>query len=742
MNRNNNKENNEDILFREKITKNINITDKDAHTGMDLNSLRTSFMLNLNYSLAKDKYSATSYDRFFALAMAVRDRLIQRWIKTQQTYHTNDVKRVYYLSLEFMMGRALGNNIISMGIEESCRNAMKSLGLNWDEMRDEEVDAGLGNGGLGRLAACFLDSLATLCLPATGYGLRYDYGIFNQAIRSNEQVELPDNWLRLGCPWEIARPEFTFTVHLYGRVEKYMHKGMTHYKWIDTRPVIGVPYDYPIIGYKTNNVNNLRLWSAKATEEFDFEDFNQGDYEKAVEHKVLAENITKVLYPNDNTYRGKELRLKQQYFFVSCTIQDIMRRYLNDHDDLNAFTDKVAIQLNDTHPSLAIAELMRIFIDDFSLPWELAWEKTVAVFGYTNHTLLPEALEKWSVSMFEILLPRHLQIIYEINRRFLRHVANHYPHDIKKIQRMSLIDESDQKQVRMAHLAIIGSHSINGVSELHTKLLKTKVMPEFFKMFPERFNNKTNGITQRRWLLKANPSLAELITHYIGDEWIIDLNKLKQLEKYAEDDEFQNKFNAIKSDNKSRLTKYILENNSVLVDPTSLFDVHVKRIHEYKRQLLNILHILVLYVRLKNNKNVDLYPHTFIFAGKAAPGYFIAKLIIKFINEVAQVINNDDSIKDKLKVVFLANYRVSLAEKIIPAADLSEQISMAGTEASGTGNMKFALNGALTIGTLDGANIEIKEEVGDENIFIFGLTAKEIEEIKHSKSYDPESICS
>ncbi|MDP8219637.1 MAG: glycogen/starch/alpha-glucan phosphorylase [Candidatus Theseobacter exili] len=713
---------------------------KDYRKGLDVESLKLSFSNQLKYSLAKDKYSATDHDRFYALALAVRDRLIERWITTQQTYHNVGAKRIYYLSLEFLLGRAMVNNVINMEIEDVCKQSMNELGLDWNMLGEMEEDAGLGNGGLGRLAACFIDSMATMKLPGMGYSLRYEYGIFNQAIRNCEQVELPDNWLRLGNPWEISRPEFMFKVHFYGRVETYNDNGEPHYRWSNTRPVIGIPYDIPIVGYGSNNVNNLRLWSSKATEDFDFEDFNQGDYQKAVEHKILAENLTKVLYPNDNVMQGKELRFKQEYFFVSCTIQDIIRRYLNDHKDFMAFPDRVAIQLNDTHPALAIPELMRILIDIYRVTWNTAWEITVATFAYTNHTLLPEALEEWPVEFFKKILPRHLQIIYEINRRFLRKVANRYPNNLSRLGRMSIIKEGAQKNVRMAYLSIVGSHSVNGVAALHTKLLKEKVVPDFSEFFPKRFNNKTNGITQRRWLLKSNPRLASLITERIGKGWITKLSELKKLEEHIDDKGFLERFDSIKRANKKDLANYIKTIKGIQVNPDSIFDVHIKRIHEYKRQLLNILHIILLYDKLKNNPSMNIYPRTFIFGGKAAPGYFQAKLIIKLINEVAEVVNNDTDINDSIKIVFLPNYRVSLAEKIFPAADVSEQISTAGTEASGTGNMKFALNGAVTVGTLDGANIEILEEVGKENIFIFGLTTEKVSQMKARGNYDPVSI--
>lgn len=690
--------------------------------------LREDFEHHLRLTLAKDRYTATDHDRYYALALAVRDRLVERWIATQQAHHRQNVKRIYYLSLEFLIGRLLGNNVINLKLEEDCRAAMSALGLKWEALRDHEVDAGLGNGGLGRLAACFLDSMATLGLPAIGYGLRYDFGIFNQRIVNGYQVEQPDEWLKLGYPWEIAHPEFSFPVQFEGRVENASGPGGREWRWVDTKSLIGMPYDLPVVGYGGQTVNTLRLWSAKAAEEFDLDDFNRGEYVDAVENKVLAENLTKVLYPNDNVFEGKELRLKQQYFFVSCSLQDILRRFKSDGNAWEAFPDKVFLQLNDTHPSLAIPELMRLLMDREGLGWDQAWEITRASTGYTNHTILPEALEKWPAAMLERLLPRHLQIIYEINGRFLRDVSIRYPFDTGRLSRMSLIEEGEQKHVRMANLAIVGSCSVNGVSQVHTELLRGRVLRDFAEYWPERFNNKTNGITQRRWLLKANPPLAQLITQTVGDGWITNLDQLRRLEPFADDAGFRARFAAAKRANKQWLAGFIERKLNILVSPDSLFDVQVKRLHEYKRQLLLVLYVVALYNRLKRDPSLGIAPRTFILGAKAAPGYFMAKLIIKLIHQVAEVINHDPQVCDKLKLVFLPNYRVSLAERIIPAADLSEQISLAGTEASGTGNMKLQLNGALTIGTYDGANLEILEEVGAENIFMFGLRPQQVDQ--------------
>ncbi len=705
-----------------------------ARQGKDSESIKKGFAEHLKYSLAKDRYTATPHDRYLALAYAMRDRLIKGWIDTQQAHHDLKVKRVYYLSLEFLMGRAMMNNIINLRMEEAAREAMADLKVDFSEVCDEEMDAGLGNGGLGRLAACFLDSLATLQIPAFGYGIRYTYGIFRQAIENGYQVEHPDDWLQGGNPWEILRPENRILVHFGGQVENGGDFGQPA-RWVNTTPVCGIPADTPIVGYGGKTINTLRLWSARATEDFDLEDFNKGDYIAAVEAKVLAENLTKVLYPHDQHTQGKELRLRQQYFFVACSLHDIMRRFRNDSDNWDEFPDLVAVQLNDTHPSLAVPELMRIFVDLEGLSWDRAWDLTVRSLAYTNHTLLPEALEKWSVEMLERLLPRHLQIIYHINHHFLQQVSIRYPGQMDRLARMSLIAEGERQQVRMAHLAIVGTHSTNGVSKIHTELLQARVVPDFAGMFPERFNSKTNGVTQRRWLLKSNPPLAQLITEAIGDGWITDLPELRQLAPLAEDSSFREKFRAVKRAGKVQLAGIMKAEYGWQVDPDAIFDVQVKRLHEYKRQLLNVLHIVMLYNRLRQNPDLEFTPQVFLFGAKAAPGYALAKLIIKLINNVGNVINNDPAVNDRLRVYFLPNYRVSLAEKIFPAAEVSEQISTAGTEASGTGNMKFMLNGALTIGTMDGANIEIAAEVGEENMFIFGLDAAAAQQL--AADYDP-----
>jgi starch phosphorylase len=706
--------------------------------GTDVGSLKNSFVNHLEYSLEKDEYSATVHDLFKSLALTVRDRLIERWIETQQTYYRKPSKRVYYLSLEFLMGRTLGNAIMNLGIEENVMKALHELGLRFEALEEREFDAGLGNGGLGRLAACFMDSMATLGLPAYGYGIRYEYGIFFQRIRDGHQVETPDNWLRYGNPWEIDRPEHLYPVKFYGWVNQYYdEKGKFRCDWVDTDDVMAMGYDTPIPGYRNNTVNNLRLWSAKSTREFNLAYFNHGDYERAVADKDRSETISKVLYPNDNVFIGKELRLRQEYFFVSATLQDIIRRYKKTHPEgFEKFPDEVAIQLNDTHPSVAIPELMRLLVDGEGLAWEAAWDITVKTFGYTNHTILPEALEKWTVGLLGRVLPRHLQIIFEINRRFLEDLDRRYPGDTELMRRTSIIEEGSEKKVRMANLAIIGSHAVNGVSALHTELLKKEVFRDFHELWPERFHNFTNGITQRRWLKMCNPSLSALISRAIGEGWVSNLDELGKLVPLAEDGVFQREWREAKRANKERLAAFIKRSTGIGVFPDSLFDCQVKRLHEYKRQLLNALHVICLYNRMKADPGAGNVPRTVIFAGKAAPGYHMAKLIIRLITAVADRVNGDSSLKDRLRVVFLENYGVSLAERIFPAADLSEQISTAGTEASGTGNMKFALNGALTIGTLDGANIEILEEVGRDNFFVFGLSADEIKSLR-AAGYDP-----
>lgn len=707
------------------------------NTKISLKPFQESIKKHLLYTMAKDQYSATNLDLYKSISLAVKDQLVKRWIRTQQTYYEVDAKRVYYLSLEFLMGRALGNNLINLQMYEQCAQEVREAGYDLEQLQELEWDAGLGNGGLGRLAACFLDSMATMQLPAYGYGIRYEYGIFFQHIRDGYQVETPDNWLRYGNVWEIDRPEYLYTVKYNGNViQSTDANGKLKSEWTDTQDVMAMAYDIPIPGYGNNTVNNLRLWAAKSTREFDFEYFNHGDYIKAVQDKQKTETISKVLYPNDNVVQGKELRLKQEYFFVSATLQDVIRRYRKAHNDFSQFPDKVAVQLNDTHPAIAIPELMRILIDLNGLSWDDAWKITIATFGYTNHTILPEALEKWPVSMIETLLPRHMQIIYEINQRFLNEIGKKFPGDNDRLRRMSLIEEGSERMVRMAHLAVVGSHSINGVAELHTNLIKTILFKDFIEIYPDRFNNKTNGITQRRWLRLCNQKLSGLISGKIGEGWVTDLYQLKKLTQYADDPDFRKDWRAVKAHNKENLASYVASLTGIKVNLDSIFDIHVKRIHEYKRQLLNCLHAIHLYNQIKENPQGSFVPITKIFAGKAAPGYFLAKLIIKLINSVADVINRDPDVNNLLKVVFLPNYCVSMAEKIMPGADLSEQISTAGMEASGTGNMKFALNGALTIGTLDGANIEIKEEVGDQNIFIFGLKADEVLNLKKT-GYNP-----
>ncbi|MBI4848855.1 MAG: glycogen/starch/alpha-glucan phosphorylase [Nitrospirae bacterium] len=691
----------------------------------------------IEHHLGKDCERSHTFDFYIGLAYAIRDRLIEAWLATQRSYYKKKAKRVYYLSLEFLVGRTLGNSMVNLGIEDECTRSMEALGCKMEDIREAEWDAGLGNGGLGRLAACFLDSFATLGIPAYGYGIRYEYGLFYQKIKEGYQAETPDNWLRYGNPWEIARHGHFFSVHFNGRVNQYTDsKGILKSEWVDTEEVMAMACDTPIPGYRNDNVINMRLWTAKSSRDFDLHFFNGGNYIHAVENKAKSESISKVLYPSDHIMEGRFLRLKQQYFFVSATFQDIIRRYKKEDLGFGNFTKRVAVQLNDTHPAIAIPELMRILVDIEGLSWEEAWDITIGTFGYTNHTVMPEALEKWPVSMFENLLPRHLQIIYEINRRFLEEINWRFPGDFEKRKRMSLIEDGDEKLIRMANLAIVGSHSVNGVSKLHTEILKNQIFKDFHDMFPERFNNKTNGITPRRWLKKANPLLSDLITENIGDGWITDLNELIKLVPLSENTEFRERWMEVKTENKERLAEYILKMNKIRVDADSMFDVQVKRVHEYKRQLLNVLHVVTLYNRIRRGSGKGHTPRTVIFSGKAAPSYWMAKLIIKLIHSVADVVNHSKEVGDRLKVVFLSNYNVSLAERIIPAADLSEQISTAGTEASGTGNMKLSLNGALTIGTLDGANIEIMEEVGRDNIFIFGLTPQEVTGLKGS-GYNP-----
>jgi starch phosphorylase len=704
-------------------------------------ALQESIQYHARYSLGQSWENLSKHHLFAAVVLAVRDRIVDRMLATEARYRADEAKCLYYLSMEFLMGQSLSNNLYNLGILEECRQALARMDLNLEEVLDSEPDAALGNGGLGRLAACFLDSLATLSMPGYGYGINYEYGLFTQEIDDGYQREKPDNWLAPGTPWQIERPDAACLVPVYGWVEHGVDR-QAHYNpmWMGWKIILGVPYDMPIVGYGGQTVNFLRLYSARSSQEFDMQIFNDGDYFKAVEQKIASETISKVLYPSDSVETGRELRLIQEYFLVSCAVRDIVRRYLRAHQTFDRFPAKVAIQLNDTHPALTVAELMRLLIDEQALPWEFAWDITQATLGYTNHTLMPEALEKWSVELFERVLPRHLQIIYEINRRFLEQVSQTWPGDAARVRRLSLIEEGPLRQVRMAHLAIVGSHSVNGVSALHTELVKTSLVPDFYALWPHRFNNKTNGVTPRRWLLKANPLLSDLLTQTLGTGWITDLDQLRGLERYATDPAFQRQFLHIKRRNKERLARVIRATTHLIVDPDSLFDVHVKRIHEYKRQLLNVLHIVHEYLSVIEDGRIPPVPKTYIFAGKAAPGYWAAKQMIKLVNNVGQIINHDPCLKGQIRVVFIPNYRVSLAESIIPAADVSEQISTAGTEASGTSNMKFAMNGALTIGTLDGANIEIQEAVGEENMFIFGLTAEALDDMRRRGAYHPQEL--
>ncbi len=695
----------------------------------------------LKYSMARDSVSASRRDWWIATSMAIQRVIIARMMKTLAVHNEGNVRRVHYFSMEFLMGRLFANNMLAAGVFDEVSDALRSLGHPLENTRDEEYDMALGNGGLGRLAACFLDSLATLDLPAIGYGIHYQYGLFKQEFRHGYQVELPDAWNQYGSPWEIIRPQHQQEIPVYGHVETASDAlGQTRSVWVGFRKLIGIPYDIPIPGFGTETVNFLRLWESRAPEEFDFEAFNRGGYEEAVRQKNMAETISKVLYPNDTTEAGKELRLLQQYFFVACSLRDIIRRFQKDNTDWEVFPEKVAIQLNDTHPAIGIPELQRLLHDDYGLSWDKAWSIVTRVFAYTNHTLLPEALERWSVGLFRKVLPRHLQIILEINKQFLEEVEKKWPGDVGKKRALSLIEENHDQMVRMGHLSVVGSHSVNGVAALHTQLIKSDLFPEFNALWPKKINNKTNGITPRRWLLACNPRLADLITRHIGSGWERDLDKLRGLEPLADQASFREEFMAVKLANKKNLAKRILEECGIEVDPTAMFDVQIKRLHEYKRQHLNLLHIMWLYRRLIKNPDLDIPPRVFIFAAKAAPGYDTAKLIIKAINAVGAKINADARIKGKLKVVFMPNYRVSLAQRIVPAADLSEQISTAGKEASGTGNMKLALNGAVTIGTLDGANVEILEEVGAENIFIFGNTVEDVHRLL-AKGYNPQALC-
>ena len=702
---------------------------ENTRFGSSARDIAQDFAEQLKYALDADVYHTTAEGRYQALALAIRDRIIHQWDLSRKTQRANHSKRVYYLSLEFLMGRAMTNNIINMGLEKNVRSALSSLGYTLEELAEVEPDAGLGNGGLGRLASCFLDSLATLEIPAYGYGIRYNYGIFRQQIKNGWQVETPDNWLKDGNPWEIKRSDLVYPIGFGGEVVEVREGGRDCFRWIPAETINGIAYDTPIVGYGGKTINTLRLWAAESPDAFSFEEFNSGDYTEAVRNKINAETLSQVLYPNDTLYLGKELRLKQQYFFVSCSLQDIIRRFKRFPDKKwSEFPNEAAIQLNDTHPSLAIPELMRLLIDNEGLGWDEAWDITVRTMGYTNHTLMPEALEKWALPMIQKLLPRHMQIIFEINQRFLDHAVSFFPMQNDKIAKISIIEESNPKMVRMANLSIIGSHSTNGVAQLHSELLKREMFPEFNLIFPERFNNKTNGITQRRWLLAANPALASLITEAIGDKWITDFDRIADLRPFADDSSFGEKFEKVKEEAKRNAAAFLRKDSGFILNTDNLIDVQIKRIHEYKRQLLNALNILMIYDRMKRDDKYlrDFQPTTFLFGGKAAPGYVNAKLIIKFINNIAKVIASDSRVNKKLAVHFMPNYRVTMAESIIPAANISEQISTAGTEASGTGNMKFMVNGALTIGTLDGANVEIADEVGKDNIFIFGHTEEEI----------------
>jgi len=712
----------------------------NVRTGFEVPEIRRDILDNLFYVLGKFPEVATANDWYLAVAYTVRDRLLDRWVQSAYQYYEHKVRTVCYLSAEFLTGPQLAMNLLRLNCDDAFRQAARQLGLNLDDLIEHEEEPGLGNGGLGRLAACFMESMATLRVPAIGYGIRYEFGIFDQEIRDGWQLEVADQWLRLGNPWEIAQPGIRFDVNFGGHTEPYHDaEGRYRVRWIPDYAVQGTPYDTAILGFGTETANLLRLWKAEAKRSFDFRLFNAGDYYGAVHDKVDSENITKVLYPNDEPAQGRELRLKQQYFFVSCSLQDMIRLCLQREQTLERFHEKFAVQLNDTHPSLAIPELMRLLLDEHLMDWDKAWDITQRTFSYTNHTLLSEALERWPLGLIAGLLPRPLEIIYEINRRFLEQVRLRFPNDEGKVRRLSLIDETGERYVRMAHLACVGSHAVNGVAELHTRLLEEEVLPDFFDMMREKFSNKTNGVTHRRFLLLSNPGLARLITDATGPDWTKNLDELRKLERFAPDPAFREKWRQVKHANKVDLAQFIERATGISVDPASLFDVQVKRIHEYKRQHLNLLHVVTLYNRLKRNPSLDITPRTVIFGGKAAPGYFMAKLIIKLVNAVAKTVDHDPDIRGRLKVVFIPDFNVQNAQRIYPAADLSEQISLAGKEASGTGNMKMSMNGALTIGTLDGANIEIREEVGAENFFLFGMTAREAEDLA-GKGYQPHAI--
>jgi glycogen phosphorylase len=709
----------------------------EDRTALGKEAIKTAFLDDLFYMQGKFPGLATKRDYYMALAYAVRDRMLQRWISTAANYTKHGSRTVAYLSAEFLMGPHLGNNLINLGIYDRVKEGITELGLNFDELLAEEAEPGLGNGGLGRLAACFIDSLATLEVPALGYGIRYEFGIFRQEIVDGWQVEKTDKWLSFGNPWELMRPEWTVDVYFGGNVDHYTDANHNlRVRWLPERIVNGVPYDTPILGYLSNTANTLRLWRAEAPESFDFAIFNSGDYYGAVNQKVTSENLSKVLYPNDDQLRGKELRLEQQYFFVSCSLQDMMRILRTQKIPVERFHEKFAVQLNDTHPAIAIPELMRLLVDVYLMPWADAWAVTLRTFAYTNHTLLPEALERWPLPVFGKILPRHLEIIYEINARFLDEVRIRFLGDEGRISRLSLIDESGERYVRMAHLACVGSHAINGVAELHTELLKTDLLRDFYDLWPQKFSNKTNGVTPRRWMLLGDPTLSKLITEHIGDGWVKDMSQLRALEPLADDAGFRDRWRQIKQGNKSEFAALAMHDTGIVIDADTMFDVLVKRIHEYKRQHLQVLHIISLYHAIKSNPALQIQPRTFIFGGKAAPAYRLAKLIIKLINSVGDIVNRDPDVNGRLKVVFLPNFSVTNGQRLYPAADLSEQISTAGKEASGTGCMKFCMNGAVTIGTLDGANIEIRAEVGAENFFLFGLSTPEVYALK-ARGYQP-----
>ena len=714
---------------------------ESIRTGLSVKALKHAFLDNLFYAQGRFLKVATPNDHYQALARTLRDRILHRWVSTVQTYATTNCRTVCYLSAEYLPGPHLANNLLSLGIRENVRQALAGLDLDLDTIIEHEEEPGLGNGGLGRLAACFMDSLATLQIPAMGYGIRYEYGIFDQEIRDGWQVETSDTWLHYGNPWEVRRPNVVHEVGIGGHTEHYTDSsGHVRVRWISNDTLRGVAHDTPILGYGVNTVNLLRLWSAEAAEDFDFQAFNQGDYVGAVMRKVRSETISKVLYPNDEAETGKRLRLIQQYFFVSCSMQDMIRILKTTGLTLDRFHEKFSAQLNDTHPTIGVAELMRLLVDVHHLEWDTAWDVTRRTFAYTNHTLLPEALEKWPLPLFQSVLPRHLEIIHEINSRFMDDMRRRFPYDHERIARLSIIDESGPKYVRMANLACVGCHAINGVAALHTQLLVSTVLKDFHDVWPEKFQNKTNGVTPRRFVMLSNPGLSALLTETLGEGWVTDLGRLREIEQFADDPAFQARWRAVKHERKQDLADYIHTRLGIRVDPSSLFDIQVKRIHEYKRQHLNLLHILTLYNRIKRNPGIVLQPRTFIFGGKAAPGYHIAKLIIKLINSMADVINRDPDVAGRLKIVFVPDFNVKVAHHVYPAADLSEQISTAGKEASGTGNMKFSMNGALTIGTLDGANVEIREEVGAENFFLFGLTDPEIARVR-ADGYRPLDIC-